>query len=153
MNKLNYNTIDSLKTIKQLDYLFHVLNNMDEHPDTVVFFGETGEGHAPNYLVVTSDGSENVHRGDNHGVFGRTETFNKKNISSKGFTSDEIKDAFDQQEKSPKVAKQIMSKYWKLNKVNYEVKPADMPQYRDKIILLSSAGTPISMAFELIMRA
>ncbi|MCL1095855.1 hypothetical protein [Shewanella kaireitica] len=139
-------TLETLKSIEQLDYLWKVMDNLDVH--AVVHFGTKGGGYSPNYLIARIDGEKTAYRGLSHEVDDSHDDYNPSNLSEHGFSLAELMWVYDQQSKSAKPAIKLMSEYWKENKSLFSPsKP--IAEYREKIIALSTAGTPIDKAFKL----
>ncbi|MGS0691352.1 hypothetical protein ACVBIO_15885 [Shewanella sp. 0m-8] len=142
-------TLETLKTIEQLDYLWKVIENSSEDELNAVYFGTKGEGYAPNYLIKYVNGTKKAFKGLSHKEDSIDE-YNSNNLSEEAFSLSDLKLVFDQQSKSSYSAVKLMSEYWKENK-NLFLLTKPVSEYRDKIIALSTSGVPIDKAFKLII--
>ncbi len=143
-------TLDSLKSIEQLDYLWKVIENMKIDGAAFVYFGTKGEGKQPNYLVCYANGEKIAYKGMNHEVDEKNEEYNPENLSENKFNIAELKSVYDQQPKSKAPATRLMSEYWGDNKTLYPHIKSPI-KYLDEILALSTAGTPIAKAFEMVI--
>ncbi|ABV85818.1 hypothetical protein [Shewanella pealeana] len=140
-------TLETLKTIEQLDYLWRVIENSDLNEQDSVYFGIKGEGHSPNYLIKNINGEKKAYKGLSHTLDPEGD-YNPNNLSQQGFSQEELKSVFDQQSKSPNAAKALMLEYWKANKERFPPN-LEVGKYRSKIIELSTKGIPIARSFDL----
>ena len=149
MNSLVWD-LNTLKTIKKLDYMWEVIKNVENDNQAKVYFGCTKgcKKHAPNYLIECANGTETPYRGDNHDHYKKTDSYERENLSQTGFTVTQLKEVFDHQSKSDSAAIAMMDEYWKANKHNFSPN-LEAKKYRPMIIALSARGTPIAKAFDL----
>ncbi|MGS0695001.1 hypothetical protein [Shewanella sp. 0m-4] len=142
--------LNTLKTIKKLDYMWEVIKKVENDKQAKVHFGCTKDckKHAPHYLIKCADGTETPYRGNNHKVYEEKDSFKDKNLSLTGFTVAQLKEVFDHQSKSDVAAIALMDEYWKANKHNFSPN-LEAKKYRTMIIALSARGTPIARAFDL----
>jgi len=71
---------DNLHTLGR-HFLRNVLGNMRGNENTLVRFGETGQGIQPNYQVTFPNGVTRVLRGSSHEAFQQVDEFDSGKIS------------------------------------------------------------------------
>ncbi len=141
---------DDLNKFEQLDYLWSVIKNLRGDEDAMVFLGTMGRGYAPNYLIERSSGEQETYSGLTHEGYSEADTFDRAHLSKQGFKLSTLREVFDQQSKSQDAATELMTECWKENKHHYLGKPPDFDD-RAKILALSTAGTPIGKAIEIVL--
>lgn len=93
MPKIEWNE-NNLPTLGRF-FLRRVLDNMRGREDSVVRFGETGQGIQPNYQVTFPNGRIMTLRGSSHEVFEQADEFDSHNVS-KAFNLAAIQAAYNQ---------------------------------------------------------
>lgn len=75
-------------------FLSDVLDNMRDHQETTVQFGETGNGVYPNYQIIFPNGRKWEVRGRNDETFSNADDFDEKRIS-KPFLLHQVQAAYE----------------------------------------------------------
>lgn len=92
MSKLEWDE-GNLPTLGRV-FLRHVIDNMRGREESLVRFGETGQGVQPNYQVTFPNGVTRTIRGSSHEAFEHADEFNSGNVSE-AFKLTAIRNAYE----------------------------------------------------------
>jgi hypothetical protein len=96
------------ENVKDDNYFRKVLRNMSKRTnpkESIVYFGETGKGITPHYMIVDSNSEKHIFNGQNHMAFGAipTDQFSEGSLSP-SLTFENVRQEIDKRYNRPRSA-------------------------------------------------